>query len=219
MIHDRGKQADVLLKAVRGIFWDFDGVIKDSVMIKSLGYERLFAPYGSDLVEQVRQHHSVHGGISRYEKIPLYLGWAGEKATIDRVQAFCERFSDLVLQAVIESPWVPGVCEYLQANHTSQSFVLMTATPQEEIEKILHALKITHYFCEIHGAPTAKTAVVSDVLERFHYLPEQALVVGDSETDLSAAEENNVVFLLRCTPYNQGLQKRFHGSSFEGLSF
>ena len=219
MIRDSGKQVDVLLKARRIIFWDFDGVIKDSVMIKSLGYERLFAPYGTDIVEKVRQHHNVHGGISRYEKIPLYLGWAGEPTTIDRVQTFCERFSDLVLQAVIEAPWVPGVCEYLQAHHTNQSFVLITATPQEEIEQILHALKITHCFCEVHGAPTAKTAVVSDVLERLHCLPEQALVVGDSDTDLSAAEENNVVFLLRCTPYNQGLQKRFQGPSFESLSF
>lgn len=219
MTSEAGRQAVALLKAGRVIFWDFDGVIKDSVAVKSIGYEQLFSFYGEEVVGKVRQHHITHGGISRYEKIPLYLGWAGEATTIDQVQTFCKRFSDLVFQAVIESPWVPGVREYLQANQTNQYFVLMTATPQEEIEQILQMLKITHCFREVHGAPTAKTAVVSNVLKRLHCLPEHALVVGDSDTDLSAAEENGVVFLLRSTPLNQELQKQFQGSSFEGLNF
>ena len=219
MTRDVMKQADVLLKEKQVIFWDFDGVIKDSLAVKSLGFERLFSSYGVDIVEKVRDHHNAHGGISRYEKIQLYLDWAGEPATTDQVQAFCGRFSDLVKQAVIESPWVPGVCEYLKANHTSQSFVLMTATPQEEIEQILHALDISYCFQEVHGAPVAKAVVVRNALRRLQLSPEQALVVGDSATDLSAAEENNVVFLLRRTPFNQDLQKRFQGSSFEILSF
>ena len=207
------------MKEYKIIFWDFDGVIKDSVTVKSMGYEQLFMPYGEDVVDKVRQHHKAHGGVSRFEKIPLYLSWAGEPVEIDQIKSFCEKFSDLVQQAVIDAPWVPGVRDYLQANHTRQYFVLMTATPQEEIEQILHTLGITHCFREVYGAPTAKAMVVSDVLKRLHCPPEQALVVGDSDTDLSAAEENNVVFLLRRTPFNQDLQKRFQGSSFEGLSF
>lgn len=213
------KQTAILLKAKRVIFWDFDGVIKDSVEVKSAGYEQLFLSYGENVVERVRQHHNTHGGVSRYEKIPLYLGWAGEPSNADQVQEFCVRFSFLVQQAVIDSPWVPGVREYLQEHHHHQYFVLMTATPQEEIEQILHALSITHYFHEIHGAPTTKTAVICDVLERLRFPREKALVVGDSNEDLSAAEENNVFFLLRCTPFNQDLQKRFQGYSFEGLNF
>jgi phosphoglycolate phosphatase-like HAD superfamily hydrolase len=219
MTRETVKEADALLKTRQVVFWDFDGVIKDSVTVKSMGYERLFMPYGSDAVEQVRQHHKAHGGVSRYEKIPLYLSWVGEPVDRGQVQEFCGRFSDLVQQAVIDAPWVPGVRGYLQANYTSQYFVLMTATPQEEIEQILHALNITSYFREVHGAPTKKTAVVGSLLERLQCPPELALVVGDSDTDMNAAEENNVVFLLRCTPLNQDLQERFKGSSFEDLSF
>jgi phosphoglycolate phosphatase-like HAD superfamily hydrolase len=219
MIRQTVKPTDVLLKEKQVVFWDFDGVIKDSVMVKSVGYEQLFMSYGESVVEKVRQHHKDHGGISRYEKIPLYLSWAGEPANADQVHEFCGRFSNLVKQAVIDAPWVPGVREYLQANQISQYFVLITATPQEEIEQILHELDIAHCFREVYGAPTKKTTVVHDVLERLHCLSEQALVVGDSDTDINAAEENNVVFLLRCTPFNQSLQERFRGSSFEGLNF
>ncbi len=213
------KRAYTLLRAGQIIFWDFDGVIKDSVTVKSTGYEKLFSPYGATVVEKVRRHHGQHGGVSRYEKIPLYLSWAGESSSPNLVQDFCNQFSNLVQQAVIDSPWVPGVREYLHENHSQQHFILITATPQEEIERILNALKIAHYFREIHGAPTAKATVVREVLDRLDCSPEQALVVGDSETDLGAAEKNNVPFLLRCTFFNQELQERFQGPFFERLKF
>jgi phosphoglycolate phosphatase-like HAD superfamily hydrolase len=217
MIRRIMKQTNVLLKARQVIFWDFDGVIKDSVMVKSMGYEQLFMSYGKEVVEQVSQHHNIHGGISRYEKIPLYLSWAGEPANTELVQKFCERFSKLVKQAVIDAPWVPGVREYLQASHTQQYFVLITATPQQEIEQILHALEMTRYFREVHGAPMAKAGTVRDVLQRLNCLPEKALVVGDSDTDFNAAEANSVTFLLRRTILNQNLQARHQGASFESL--
>jgi phosphoglycolate phosphatase-like HAD superfamily hydrolase len=219
MSYEVMKQVDALLQARQVVFWDFDGVIKDSVMVKSEGYEKLFLSYGENVVRKVRQHHNANGGISRYEKIPLYLEWADELASTDLVRKFCRRFSDLVQQAVIDSPWVPGVREYLEAHHTRQYFVLMTATPQAEIEQILQALEISSDFREIYGAPTAKAAVICDVLKRLRCPPEQALVVGDSDADFSAAEESGLSFLLRSTPFNQDLQKRFKGPSFERLNF
>jgi phosphoglycolate phosphatase-like HAD superfamily hydrolase len=212
------KQADALLKEKQVIFWDFDGVIKDSVIVKSIGYEKLFMHFGEEVVEMVRHHHKVHGGISRYEKIPLYLSWAGQQATAEQVKEFCDRFSGLVIQAVIDAPWVPGIREYLQKNQTSQCYVLITATPQKEIEHILDALDIFCCFREVHGAPKAKADAIGEVLSRLSLSAEKGVVVGDSDTDLKAAEDNNVDFLLRRTPFNQDLQKRFQGSCFESLS-
>ena len=213
------KPINVLLKEKEVVFWDFDGVIKDSVTVKTMGYEELFMSYGKDDVERVRQHHKDHGGISRFKKIPLYLSWAGVLVDKVQVQNFCDKFSDLVRQAEIDAPRVPGVREDLQANHAIQYFVLITATPQEEIEQILHVLDISCFFREVHGAPSPKITVVRDALERLCCSSEEALVIGDSDTDLAAAEESKVKFLLRCTPFNQALQERFQGSSFESLIF
>ena len=212
------KQAHALLNARQVVFWDFDGVIKDSAMVKSAGYEKLFLQFGEDVVKRVKKHHNAHGGVSRYEKIPLYLSWAGEPANPLQVQDFCDRFSDLVQQAVVDSPWVPGVCEYLSSHYADQCFVLITGTPQKEIEEILHALNITRYFRNVYGAPKAKTIMVKDVLERLSCPFEQALVIGDSGTDLEAAKNNNVAFLLRRTSLNKELQKQFTGPSFENLN-
>jgi phosphoglycolate phosphatase-like HAD superfamily hydrolase len=218
MSHGSRAATVTLLEKAAIVFWDFDGVIKDSVAAKSDGYERLFMNYGKELAGRVRKHHEDHGGVSRYEKIPIYLSWAGEPNTMARVQDFCNQFSKLVRQAVIDSPWVPGVREYLQEHCARQQFVLLTATPQEEIQEVLHALDIAHCFHSLCGAPTPKANAIADILRSLHYSMEAALVIGDSESDLAAAEANGVAFLLRCTAINQSLQNRYSGPMFDDLS-
>jgi len=215
--HSELNSSEALLQKAQMIFWDFDGVIKDSVEVKSEGFERLFMPYGSEVAERVRQHHEAHGGISRYEKMPVYLGWAGESASADQVQKFCDQFASLVLQAVIDAPWVPGVREYLIANHSRQRFILVTATPQQEIERILQGLELTHCFQQVHGAPMSKATAIKNVLQQMQCPAEHAVMVGDTETDLKAAIANHVPFLLRRTPLNQTLREQYSGLMFDNL--
>ena len=135
-----------MLRPYTTLFWDFDGVIKDSVSVKSDAFERLFAPFGAELAARVRLHHESNGGMSRYEKFPLYLRWAGLEASEAEVARYCGLFAAAVRQAVIDSPWVPGAREYLQSNQWRQRFVLVTATPQDEIEDILAALGLASCF-------------------------------------------------------------------------
>src|SRR5262245_6133557 len=125
-----------MLRRYAVLFWDFDGVIKDSVDVKGAAFERLFAPYGVALATKVRRHHEQHGGVSRYEKLRLYLRWTGEASSDAEVDRYCELFSAAVRQAVIDCAWVPGAREYLQENHGRQTFVLLSATPQIELEEI-----------------------------------------------------------------------------------
>jgi phosphoglycolate phosphatase-like HAD superfamily hydrolase len=148
----------------------------------------------------------------------LYLTWAGELASPAQVEAFCDRFSQAVLQEVIDAPWVPGVREYLLGYFTKQYFVLVTATPQEEIEQVLVALELEHCFREVHGAPTKKTSAIGEVLARQKCTPEQALMVGDAETDRQAAQANAVPFLLRRTPLNLSMQATNSGPMFDDLN-
>lgn len=206
------------MKKCRVLFWDFDGVIKDSVDVKTEAYVSLFLPYGREVATLVRQHHESHGGVSRFDKIPLYLLWAGELATPERIAEFCGRFSSLVLQAVIDSPWVPGVREYLLLNSFRQYFVLVTATPQDEIQKILESLDISQCFREVHGAPKQKTIAIKEVLSRLKCSPANALMIGDAETDLKAAQANSVPFLLRRTSLNLSIQTTHNGPMFENLN-
>jgi phosphoglycolate phosphatase-like HAD superfamily hydrolase len=199
------------------IFWDFDGVVKDSIEIKSQAFEQLFLPYGEELAIRVRLHHESNGGLSRFEKIPLYLSWITDKPCPLKISHMCSKYSQLVRQSVIDSPWVNGVREYLKLNYKNQLFILLTATPQDEIEDILLRIDLYDCFMDILGAPKTKDLSMRLILDTYRRSPDKALMIGDSEIDFLASQANSVPFLLRRTPYNNSLQTTYRGPMFDGL--
>ena len=190
------------------VLLDFDGVIKDSVEIKSNAFMRLFDPFGQDVVIKVRNHHEENGGMSRYEKLPLYLRWAGEEPSDNLVKEYSKRFSKFVKQNVIDSEWVPGILDFFGKNFDKNTFFLVTATPQFEIEEILLSLNIRNFFKEVIGAPTKKTDAIQMLLEKYFIAPESSAMIGDSISDYQAAKENGVLFILRSTNLNKNLQNK-----------
>ena len=206
----------MLNSSYRGlIFWDFDGVIKDSVGVKTDAFVHLFRPYGVEIAERVRAHHEANGGISRFEKFPLYLRWAGELVTPAKVDTFCQHFSSLVLQGVVNAPWVPGVEAILRGSPHRQEFVLVTATPQAEIEEILVALNLRACFSEVFGAPVSKKEAIRVSLATRKLDASQCLMIGDAKADLDAALVNNVLFLLRRHSSNRRVFENYTGDSVE----
>jgi phosphoglycolate phosphatase-like HAD superfamily hydrolase len=205
------------VKEFKLIFWDFDGVIKESAEIKAKAFRRLFSSGGQSLANKIEAHHNSNGGMSRYEKFPIYLQWAGEEVTKGTLDALSLEFSEIVFQDILDANWVPGVLEYLQKNHQRQIFILVTATPLEEIKKILNILGISNYFKCVHGSPQTKAKAIADGLTKFKCAPDNALMIGDSYVDLSAAKENAVGFLLRRTLENQDLISRYQVKSINNF--
>lgn len=209
------KSLNKLFDRAEVVFWDFDGVIKDSIKVKSVAFEQLFSSYGTNTVHKIRLHHEQNGGLSRFEKIPLYLSWSNEVVTTKKVQEFCNRFSLIVKQSVIEAPWVEGFLEFIERNHKIKKHVLVTATPKEEIIEILNSLKIFNYFYKVYGAPDAKKYAIKEVLKNLKILPKHAIMLGDSDSDYQAAKDNSVPFILRRTEFNIELQNKLKGKTFK----
>lgn len=202
------------MKAADTIFWDFDGVIKESVSIKDTAYLSLFSGHGNRVCERIDEHLKECCGRSRFEKIPLYLEWAGERVTDSKVHEYCQRYSSLVFNEILECDWVPGVQEYLFENHERQRFVLVTATPQNEIEEIITELKINKFFEQIIGSPVKKFEAISGIMSRIQLDGDQCLMIGDSETDFYAAKLNKIPFFLRLTERNHYLRNSHDGQCF-----
>ncbi len=200
------------------IFWDFDGVIKDSVEVKTQAYFQLFEPFGSVVAERVREHHEAHGGMSRFDKLPLYLQWAGIEPNQATVSEYCEQFSRRVLQGVIDAPWVAGVERYLRSNIHQQTFVLVSATPQDELEHILSALDLTKCFAEVYGAPIRKQDAIGKTLLVHGLDASDCLMIGDAQADLDAAVANRVPFLLRRHGSNTKVFATYTGTSVEDFT-
>ena len=57
---------------MKAIIYDFDGVILDSVKIKTLAFEELYSSYGKEIQNKVKSYHLLNGGISRYNKLKYY---------------------------------------------------------------------------------------------------------------------------------------------------
>jgi len=209
------KYLNQLVDSSEVVFWDFDGVIKDSIEVKSAAFERLFSSYGSDIAQKVRLHHEQNTGLPRLKKIPLYLSWSNEVVTSKKVQEFCSRFSLMVMQSVIDSPWVHGFLEFIECHYKIKKHVLVTATPTEEINEILKSLNILHFFYEVYGAPNTKSDTIKQVLKNLKIMPKNAIMLGDSDIDYQAAKDNNVLFFLRCTKLNRDLQNKCKDNTFK----
>lgn len=197
-----------LIKKAKIIFWDFDGVIKESVSVKSDAFEKLFQPFGIEIAKKVKRHHEKNGGMSRYKKLPIYLDWAGKESSESLVSEYEKKFSDLVINEVINSPWVSGVLEYLKIHANKQKFFIVTATPHQEILIILKELQIKELFEEVIGSPISKQVAISQLINKYSISTDEAIMIGDSSNDYYAAIENEVQFILRKTEFNKNLQKQ-----------
>jgi len=200
------------------IFWDFDGVIKESVSVKTDAYVELFSLYGSDVCKQVRKHHLANGGMSRYDKIPLYLKWAGLEQNDAEVQNFCGKFSSIVKDKVIASAWVPGVQDFLLNNKENYIFVLVSATPQSELEDICKSLKLTGDFCKIYGAPNSKTESIRTSMINYKIPSSACLMIGDAQADIDAAQDNNIDFIFRKHQDNASLTIKSNIKTIDNFS-
>lgn len=194
------------------VFWDFDGVIKESHEIKYSAYEKLFQPYGSEVASRIRSHQEAGSGVSRLDNIPLYMEWSGEETNSNNVNSFLMSFSRMVKQEVINAPWVKGVRNYLLSGHKRQIFVLVSATPQDEMQLIVEAVGLGGVFAEIYGAPTSKAEAILSGLKKLSCDPEQSVMIGDSWQDMQAARKSLVPFILRRNSQNEKLQRMYTGS-------
>ena len=207
-----------ILRQHKAIFWDFDGVIKESVEVKNRAFYQLFLPYGDVVALRVCEHHIANGGMSRMDKMPLYLQWAGQAGSVSTIDAFCMRFGEMVLQAVVDAPWVPGAESVLRTNPYRQTFFVVSATPQGELEEILHKLDLTQCFSRIYGAPTRKKDAIQMAMAGQGLEPSDCLMIGDALADLEAAEANAVPFLLRRHATNAELFLSYAGPSVEDFA-
>ena len=194
------------------VFWDFDGVIKDSVEVKTNAFRELFRSFGEEVMDKVTMHHVNNGGMSRFKKIPIYLSYAGIEPTENMIKEFTNQFAILVEDAVVNSNWVPGVLPVITNCKKNQHFVLVTATPQDEIERILTRLNIKSLFSNIFGSPITKSDAINVCLKMYNVNSKKTIMIGDSIADFEASQKTETNFLLRRTPENLISMQHFTGN-------
>lgn len=180
----------------KAIVFDFDGVILQSVDIKTRAFEALFASEAPEARALIVGYHLANGGISRFEKFRYaYREVLRRPLPPEDEKALGDRFNALVEEAVSVCPWVPGAREFLEARHRSLPLFVASGTPQSELRRIVERRALGGFFRGVYGTPDKKDAILRAVASALPCEPGDLLMVGDARNDYDAARAVGAAFL------------------------
>jgi len=178
-------------------FFDFDGVIVDSLGIKAEAFGSLFAEYGQDVVNKVIDNHLNNGGVSRYEKFRYYYNkLLGKEITPEIMDELDKLYSSRVVERVVSASAIAGVMDFLkQLDRKNKACFVVSATPQEEVRRIARLRGMNGMFREIIGSPRKKSENLRYLLDKYSIRRSRAVYFGDAKSDYEAARENGIDFI------------------------
>ncbi len=178
------------------LIYDFDGVICDSVSLKTDAFVELYQNESESIQKLVKEYHLANGGISRFEKIKYF-----ETVLLGKLYSEVENiklaqiFADLVKEKVICSPFILGVKEFIEKHSTDTLQYICTGTPEIEINEIMERRGIGQLFEGIYGSPTNKSKIISKIISEVGCKNDECLFFGDALTDYNAAKLCSVEFV------------------------
>ncbi|WP_111683188.1 HAD family hydrolase [Winogradskyella tangerina] len=200
----------------KNIFFDFDGVIAESVDVKTEAFREMYLPYGEKIADKVVDHHIHNGGVSRYEKFKIYhKQFLNQDISQDQLNDLAQTFSKLVLEKVINAEEVVGCSNFLDKYSTRLNFWIITGTPTVEIEQIVEKRGIENHFKALCGSPKNKRYWTEYIIKENNLKRHETLFLGDATTDYDAADFSNIHFALREHHENMEVFKDFNGIRFK----
>ena len=191
-----------MTKKYDAIVFDFDGVLVESVDVKTQAFGVLYAEYGDRIVEQVKAYHLLHGGVSRFEKFRYYHEvLLGKDLTQEEETGLGDRFSQYVEDAVVTAKYVAGAYEFLENNYQSIPLFVASGTPDQELKRIIERRNMQHYFVSVHGSPAKKGDIIQSIITNHQFNCDRTLMVGDAIADYEGAIIAGVKFIGRVLRY------------------
>ena len=160
---------------LKAIIFDFDGVILNSVNLKTKAFYELYSRYGSNVAEEVKNYHIKNGGLSRVKKF--------------------EQFEKLIANKIIKVPFIKGANKFLKSNYKKYNFFISTGTPQKEIDEIIKAKRLEKYFINTYGSPSTKRSHIVKIIKKSNFKKKEVIFIGDSKNDFDAANKENIRFI------------------------
>lgn len=179
---------------LEAVVLDFDGVVLESVDVKTRAFVELFDRQEPELVAEI---HLDNPGLTRFEKFRMIserlFGSYEEKAAPELNAVF----SAIVRREMSSCPFVPGALDFLRSRARTHRLFVASAAPEDELREIVEERGLTPYFEQVNGSPRSKPEILGDLLEASGLDPRQALFIGDAPADQAAAAEVGVWFVGR----------------------
>ena len=182
---------------IRLIILDFDGVILESVEVKTEAFRSLFS-FSPDHVDEIEAFHRQNGGMSRFDKFDyIYKNILKEPLSSQRKEELSEKFSAHVFEKMLSARFVVGAWDFIQRFHTAIPLYIISATPEPELVQITSRRNLTPYFRRIYGSPRKKSDCIREIIAQTGVPVSDIVFVGDALNDLDAAKDAQVRFIGR----------------------
>ncbi|HOI57315.1 MULTISPECIES: HAD hydrolase-like protein [unclassified Methanoculleus] len=187
---------------------DFDGVVVESLPLKSAAFKKIFS-FTPEHLDEIIAFHLENGGMSRYDKFRhIYANILHEPLTPEQEERLAGEYVGLIFESMLTVPYVEGARELLEDCSRLLPLYIVSATPEGEMLEIARRRDLTKYFVRIYGSPKTKAECIREILEETGASPDEGLFVGDAPNDWQAAYETGVRFVARIPP---GDPDRFAG--------
>ncbi len=192
------------------LVFDCDGIIFESVDIKSKAFAALAAPYGQEAQERFALYNALNGGVSRVIKFQWFFNEILDKEiSPEELKQWSNRFVELCVQEIKNCPLVPGIEDTLNKWYNKLPMYVCSGAPQDELEFLLQQRNLAHYFVSIHGYPPRKDILLRNIAISSKCINDEILMIGDSSTDMYAAEEVGTQF------YGRGVEFKSDGCPWD----
>ncbi len=181
---------------IKNIIFDFDGVILDSIPVKTEAFRKLFEEYPKDKIQELIEYHLVNGGKSRYLKIKYFFNEIlHKKISENEILLYANRYSELTKEELSKTKYlIKDTINFIKQNHQKYNLYIASGADENDLQFICNSLNLNQYFLSINGSPKVKSEIVKNILEESTYKREETILIGDSINDYEAANNNNIEF-------------------------
>lgn len=182
---------------IKAIVFDFDGVIAESVNIKTEAFQQLFSSY-QEHHAQIMAYLHAHYSYSRFVQFRgVVEGVLKQPYTSELEQQLNEKFSQMVVSKIIACPFVPGAVELLKHCLHKRPMYIVSLTPDQELKGILSGKGVDSYFKAFYGSTLTKAQSLREIMRIEKISPSELIFIGDALSDFNAAKETGVCFVAR----------------------
>ncbi|MEP4535156.1 MAG: HAD hydrolase-like protein [Cyclobacteriaceae bacterium] len=201
------------------VFWDFDGVILNSMPIRNSGFKEVLRQYSDQHVMKLMDFHLENGGLSRYVKFRHFQTEILKKPVDEKqISDWSSQFSALMRTTLTNTNLlIKDSVSFIKREFMNRDFYIVSGSDGEELRFLAGQLGIDLFFKGIYGSPTPKQQLVEEILDKESVDRSKCCLIGDSKNDFEAAKFNGIDFIGYNNPNLKSIGDYYVASFSHGL--